>query len=106
MRVVLTNLAKTLVCKREHDVILSRYTQRISSDNDHHTPLLKTRIRQRSIQSSSCPGHLCTPLVRRATCGSAAVVRPPLIFTNLTLTDVITSSALICTWEEDRQTDR
>jgi len=42
--VVSTNFAKTLVCKRECGVILCRHKQRISSNNDHHTPLLNTRI--------------------------------------------------------------
>jgi len=42
MHVVSTNFAKTLVCKREYDVMLRRHKQRISSN--HHTPLLNTRI--------------------------------------------------------------
>jgi len=42
MHIVSTNLAKTLVCKREYHVILWRHKQRISSNNDHHTPLLNT----------------------------------------------------------------
>jgi len=42
--VLSTNFAKTLVCKREYDVILWRHKQRITSNNDHHTPLLNNRI--------------------------------------------------------------
>ena len=45
MHVVSTNFAKPLVCKREYDVILWHHKQRIPSNNDHHTPLLNTRIR-------------------------------------------------------------
>ena len=44
MHVVSTNFAKTLICKREYDVILWRHKQRISNNNDHYTPLLNTRI--------------------------------------------------------------
>jgi len=47
MQVVSTNFAKTLVCKREYDVISWRHKQRsICSNNGHHgpTPLLNTRI--------------------------------------------------------------
>jgi len=36
------NIAKTLVCKREYDVILWRHKQRISTNHHHHTPLLNT----------------------------------------------------------------
>ena len=57
MLVVSTNFAKTLVCKREYDVILWRHKQRVSSNNDHHMPLLHTRTWQGGIQSSSHPGH-------------------------------------------------
>ena len=59
MHVVSTNFAKTLVCKREYDVILWRHKQCISSNNGHHrpTPLLNTRIWQGGIQPSSRPGH-------------------------------------------------
>jgi len=42
MHVVSTNFAKTLVCKREYDVILWRHKQGISSNNHHHTSLLNT----------------------------------------------------------------
>jgi len=42
MYVVSTNLAQTLVCKREYNVILWRHKQSISSNNDHHAPLLNT----------------------------------------------------------------
>jgi len=44
MHVVSTNFAKTLVCKREYDVILRRHKLRFSSYNDHLTPLLNTKI--------------------------------------------------------------
>jgi len=39
-----TNFAKTLVANVIYDVILWRYKQRISSNNDHHAPLLNTKI--------------------------------------------------------------
>jgi len=42
MYVVSTNFAKTLFCKYEYNVILWRHKLRISSNNDHHTPLLNT----------------------------------------------------------------
>jgi len=57
MHVVSTNFAKTLVCKREYDVILWRHKQRTSNNNDQYTPLLNTRIWKGGIQSSSRPGH-------------------------------------------------
>ena len=57
MHVVSTNFAKTLICKREYDVILWRHKQRISNNSDHYTPLLNTRIWKEGIQSSSRPGH-------------------------------------------------
>jgi len=57
MHVVSTNFAKTSVWKREYDIVLWRRKQCISSKNDHHTPLLTTRIRKGGIQSSSRPGH-------------------------------------------------
>ena len=57
MRVVSTNFAKILICKREYDVILWRQKQCISNNNDHYTPLLNTRIWEGGIQSSSRPGH-------------------------------------------------
>jgi len=44
MQIALTNFAKTLVCTRKYDIILKRCKQRISSNNDHHTLLLNTRI--------------------------------------------------------------
>jgi len=44
MHVVLTDFDKTLICKRNYDVMLWRNTHRLYSNNDHHTPLLKTRI--------------------------------------------------------------
>jgi len=44
MRIVSANFAKTLVWKREHDVVLWRHNQRTSSNNDYHTPLLNIRI--------------------------------------------------------------
>jgi len=44
MHVVSTNFAKTLFWKREYDIILQRYKQHVSSNNDHHTPLLNTTI--------------------------------------------------------------
>ena len=56
MHVASTNFTKTLVCKREFDVILWRHKQFISSTNDHHTPLLNTRIWKGGIQWSSRPG--------------------------------------------------
>ena len=57
VQVVTTIFAKTLVCKCEYDVILWRHKQRISSNNDHHTQLLNTRIWWGGIQPSSRPGH-------------------------------------------------
>jgi len=57
MHVVSTNFVKTLVCKRAYDVILWRHKQRISSNNDHHSPLFNTRIWKGGIQSSNRPGH-------------------------------------------------
>jgi len=57
MHVVSTNFAKTLICKREYDVILWRHKERISNNNDHYTPMLNTRIWKGGIQSSSRPGH-------------------------------------------------
>jgi len=42
MHVVSTEVSKTLVCKREYVVIFRRHKQRISSNNNHHTPLLNT----------------------------------------------------------------
>jgi len=56
MYVVSTNFAKTLICKREYDVILWRHKQRISNNNDHKTPLFNTRIWKAGIQSSGRPG--------------------------------------------------
>jgi len=44
VHVVSTNFAKTLVCKREYYLTFWRQKQRLSSNNDHHTPLLNTRI--------------------------------------------------------------
>jgi len=44
MHIASTNFTKTLVCKRKYDVILWLHIQRISSNNDHHTPLRNTRI--------------------------------------------------------------
>ena len=60
MHVVSTNFAKTMICKREYDVILRLHKRRISNNNDHYTPLLNTRIWKGSIQSSSRPRHLQT----------------------------------------------
>jgi len=40
---VSSDFAKTLVWKREHDVILWRYEQRTSSNNDNHAPLVMCR---------------------------------------------------------------
>jgi len=37
-------LRQNLGCKPEYDVILWRHKHRISSNNDHHTPLLNTRL--------------------------------------------------------------
>jgi len=51
MHIVSTNLAKTLVCKREYDVILWHNKQRISSNIDHHTPLLNTTFWRESNQA-------------------------------------------------------
>jgi len=59
MHVVSTNFAKTLVCKRENDVILWRQKECIFSTNDHHSPLFNTRIWKGGIQSSgdNVPDH-------------------------------------------------
>ena len=56
MQVASTNFAKTLVCKREYDVILWRHHQRISSNNDHHTPLFNTRIWRGAYNQAVTPG--------------------------------------------------
>jgi len=56
MHVMSTNFAKTLVCKREYDVILWRHKQRVSSKNDQHTPLLYTRIRKGASNQAVAPG--------------------------------------------------
>ena len=57
MHVISINFAKTLVRKREYDVILWRRKERIYSNNDHHKPLLNTKILYGGIQLSSRPGH-------------------------------------------------
>jgi len=44
MHIVWTTFAKTLVCKRKYEIIFWRHKQRIASNNDHYTPLIKTRI--------------------------------------------------------------
>jgi len=67
MQLVSTNFAKTLVCKREYDVILWPHKLHISSSNDHHMPLLNTRIGRRGHtikQSPRASPDLCTPLRR------------------------------------------
>ena len=52
-----------VVWKREYNVIFWRHKQRISSNHDHHTPLLNTRIgRGRTTkQSPWASPDLCTP---------------------------------------------
>jgi len=63
MHVASTHFGKTVVCKRGYDVILWRHKWHTSSNNDHHTPLLNTRIWWGGIQSSKPPfPDLCTPL--------------------------------------------
>jgi len=44
MHVVWKKVVKTVVCKREYDVILLRHKQRITSNNDHYKQLLNTKI--------------------------------------------------------------
>jgi len=56
LHVVSTNFARILDCKREYDVILWRHKQRISSNNDHHTPLLNTRIWKGASNQAVAPG--------------------------------------------------
>ena len=56
LHVVSTNFVKTLVCKRENDVILWRHKLRISSNNDHHTPLLNTEFGRGAYNQSVSPG--------------------------------------------------
>jgi len=61
MRVASTNFAKTLVCKRENDVILLRHKHRISNNKVTIRHCLILEFRRRASNQAVAPG-ITTPL--------------------------------------------
>ena len=76
-----TNFAKTLVCERECNDMLWHHKQRISSNNDHHTPLLNTRIWLEAYNQAVAPG-ITRPLHATGNMPSVFSINPQVVNMN------------------------